>query len=469
MPHLDRLFEKLDRKARRIRFLSRFALLFPAAAGAGVVLALALHAVGLSFPARMTSGVILAVSSFGLAAVAASLLSLGRIQRGKLLFALDTLVDQEGRLSALYEVRRTGSSRLYERALAPLVAARADRYVAALRLSRRSRICIVLGLVAVVILVVTPWIGAAVRPAAGPPEAGGEPPTASSATADAGSDRGEEDRERPVEDGTLPPESEGVVLDDVLESLRSSRTTPDDEIVEDLPTSPEAVEAATAGRPTSFAGFLFELSERISSAGDVEMSEAERGLISEILPDVDEEIAADLEALLSESDPDAAKETIERLLQSEEGFPDVDLTPLDSDATRQGEETAGRDSGEPEQAPADESAESEMAQGDAAGETARDRESEDGAYPITDFGDTEEPVPELVEAELSAELGETGDLFEYITRGVPIEPPDQGADETSPYVVDFDRIRSILDGRSIPADAYEVVQRYFETITEGGP
>ena len=67
-----------------------------------------------------------------------------------------------------------------------------------------------------------------------------------------------------------------------------------------------------------------------------------------------------------------------------------------------------------------------------------------------------------------ATIGGQGAFEDFLTGGVPIEIPSDGNAPSLPYVVDFQRIQSILQSRGIGSDAVEAVRKYFKTITEGG-
>lgn len=95
---------------------------------------------------------------------------------------------------------------------------------------------------------------------------------------------------------------------------------------------------------------------------------------------------------------------------------------------------------------------------------------EDPLHPVSGFEDAGEETPGLVEAPLPSEVGETGEIFEYITGGVPIEysAEDGGAPEIQDLTVDYERVQTILTTRALPQDAFETVRRYFELVSSGG-
>ena len=95
---------------------------------------------------------------------------------------------------------------------------------------------------------------------------------------------------------------------------------------------------------------------------------------------------------------------------------------------------------------------------------------EDVRYPMSGYGDENDTAPSLVEAPLPGQVGETGEFFEYITGGVPIElPGNAGAQgDAGRLAVDYEHVQTILDTRALPHDAFETVRRYFELISSGG-
>ena len=58
-------------------------------------------------------------------------------------------------------------------------------------------------------------------------------------------------------------------------------------------------------------------------------------------------------------------------------------------------------------------------------------------------------------------------INEFVTKGVPvvISPSET---RTGTYIIDFERIESILHERGLPEEALDSVRRYFELITQSG-
>ncbi len=62
-----------------------------------------------------------------------------------------------------------------------------------------------------------------------------------------------------------------------------------------------------------------------------------------------------------------------------------------------------------------------------------------------------------------------GGFSSFITEGVPVELPSRFDPNQEAFIVDFERIQSILHTRGVPEDVVDAVRRYFELITQGGP
>ncbi len=472
MSDVDRLFEALGRKARRVQLASAFAVALPIASGGLILVTFALQLFRFPWALAVGYGPAAAAAAALAAAGWAVLVGLRPLHLPRLLYALDTQIESGARLSSLYELRRSGGSRVFERALAPLVEARAEEYVERIRVGRGHRFAIVLGLIVLGVLICSPWIAGALR--SGDAHDAIEVETAgtivapteqeSSAAPEASAAR---------EDQSDSASDEGLVLDDVLKSLRTSRSG-EEQQVDELSAFDEAEDRARRGAP-SLTETLTEISERMRSTGSGALTDAERGAISKIQSEAPPPVASELEGLLDETDPEATEARIERLLESGTAFPESEMdestSAMDADGgdLETGSSTAADGSpGEGAESAAS-TATDGLEGGSGEGEAAQTGEDDAPSYPISDVEDAEGGGPDLVEAGLPSRFGERGEIIEYITKGVPIEPPAESSAESASFVVDFERMRSILDDRPIPTDAYEIVKRYFETISEGGP
>jgi len=77
--------------------------------------------------------------------------------------------------------------------------------------------------------------------------------------------------------------------------------------------------------------------------------------------------------------------------------------------------------------------------------------------------------PAFVMEEAPVTIGETGDFTGFVTEGVPVELPSRFDPDRDAFIVDFERIQSLLHTRGVPEDVVDTVRRYFELITQGGP
>ncbi|MEW5826882.1 MAG: hypothetical protein AB1778_08655 [Candidatus Bipolaricaulota bacterium] len=75
----------------------------------------------------------------------------------------------------------------------------------------------------------------------------------------------------------------------------------------------------------------------------------------------------------------------------------------------------------------------------------------------------------FVLGELLTELGASGDLRRFFTKGIPFEPPADAADVVGGPGFDGEALRTLLVARDLPTSRHDVVRVYFETITQGEP
>lgn len=462
MPEFERLLSAITTRTRRTRALSAFGLALLIGSGSLLCVVIVCHLLRTPIALRLPFGLGMAAVSSLSALLVAILAGSKPVDLARLLLGLDTRLEAHARLSSLYELHRTHGNRVFQEALSPLVMQRKSEYLEALRIRRAHVGAIAVGAVFIVLLAGSPWLGSVLWATASEPVAMSGEPRGAEATAEEGVVAEPEDE--PVLEATPPSpdagSSAGLLLDDVLGDLRSSRgADPEEPIDEDALTAsePSGTIQLEEEEASSLRDLLAAISERIRQTRSGELSEGERAAISEIVSEASDPLASDLEGLLGESDPDQARERIERLLSTTESFPETDESEAPPgieadaeslDAPSEREPSTSRDTSEDQTT---------------GGEDAPD------AYPISDFDSGKEGLPELVEAQLPGEFGDTGGFVEYITKGVPVEPQESEAAEPASFVVDYERMESILDARSIPGNAYEVVRTYFELITEGGP
>jgi DNA-binding protein YbaB len=77
-------------------------------------------------------------------------------------------------------------------------------------------------------------------------------------------------------------------------------------------------------------------------------------------------------------------------------------------------------------------------------------------------------LSEFIHFQLSGQFGPTGEVKEFLTKGVPLETlPQIGPAGEFRYVLNYDLARAILTGRLIPEHLQRLVKEYFRVITEG--
>jgi len=76
-------------------------------------------------------------------------------------------------------------------------------------------------------------------------------------------------------------------------------------------------------------------------------------------------------------------------------------------------------------------------------------------------------LSEFIYFQLSGQFGPTGEIKEFITKGVPFETlPQIGLDGEFRYVLNYDLARAILTERLLPEHLQRLVKEYFRAITE---
>lgn len=211
---------------------------------------------------------------------------------------------------------------------------------------------------------------------------------------------------------------------------------------------------------------LSELAERM---GDTPVGQALRGLAQTETPD---DLADQLEAMrqlarsLDEPSGNAPEETANSGLpppeQDEQGQ-GVTWSPPSSSP---GEETDG-DTKQHERETA------QPSEGDSPSSERAAAQADDDSYGGNQgTGDgsagSTSALPQFVRQELAGIIGQSGDFKDFATKGVPLEQlPGQAGDEPVP-AVDYAALRALLDGRTLPPGAADVVRTYFDSITQGG-
>jgi hypothetical protein len=235
---------------------------------------------------------------------------------------------------------------------------------------------------------------------------------------------------------------------------------------------------------------LSRIEEQLRQGQQAGLTEDERRALSQMLPSVtDPQLRQTLENLVEETDPEALQEQVEQALgltraiarsqtdQSAQQQEKIRPTPEDL------KESESAFDWTPPEAPEEEtSAEGAQTARSATGEDRDDGASEQGQpghgeEDIDSRGGTSgapgemlpsEQRPSFVPTDLAARVGSTGGFDEFLTKGVPLEL-DVAQGEEDLYSVNYETLRAILEGRLILPEARDVVKRYFDTITQGGP
>jgi len=234
---------------------------------------------------------------------------------------------------------------------------------------------------------------------------------------------------------------------------------------------------------------LSRLEERLRQGQQAGLTEDERRTLRQMLPSVtDPQLRQTLENLVEETDPEALQEQVGQALrltraiarsqddQSAQQQEKIRPTPEDvrqsesaldwsppeapeEETTADGVETP-RNAGEDGDVGASEQGQP--------GRGEEDIDSRGGTSGVP--GDTvpSEQQPGFVSTDLAARVGSTGEFDEFLTKGVPLEL-DVAQGGQGLYSVNYETLRAILEGRLIPPETRDVVKRYFNAITQGGP
>lgn len=453
------LFARLLRHARAARGASWAALAWvvtAALAFAGVVAA-TLWAPASAATARM----LLLGLPAGAAAVGYALGHRPRPPLAELLLAVDQRLGLEARLSSLYELTRRPAPAAFPARISEDVARRAPKWRKGVPQSRRSLPC-ALGGAALVALGLTLVPLAAATPAENPALSEVSAPAAPASVAEA-------DRASQPQDGSSPDEAAALsppgtplpvrsgALRDILAELRTSSGTPGVSSA----SGPES-----EGEVSEWRRDLERLSERLerdSSPLGASETETLRNYVAATAPErqkaVDDAVAA--------SDLDVLRQMVRQLLA--EPVPNE----IDDDATTTSH--LAPDAPLPTEPETPGSASTPTAPTTVHPERPGAGTLGDSTEPQASPGD-EEPPPVFDASETGvipvsppSVLGASGEYSEYLTLGVPVETSSAEGGLRDEATFRFDRIESVLSGRSIPDGAVDAVRTYFERITEENP
>ena len=488
--NLSRLLRAVERRARRLRGLRLAGLVFAvlSAMAVAVVAAWRFGLLSLSWPAL--GGVIalpLACALFAFLGVRRPKASLPR-----LLLRIDQTLGTSERLSSLLELRQRGGRDVFRR--------RIERHFQDGPLPWKKGLPVGLSHVGPLVLGILLLVGSLLLVAFAPlPLASIAEPLLTEART-AGEGRA----------GTVAPES--TVPAFPQEAQMSSTTTLEqadtpaperfEDVLSDIWTAP-----ATGGALLSEGGALGELieeqqqraqaleellsslKEQLRRGQQAGLTEDERRALGQMLPGItDPQLRQTLENLVEETDPEALQEQVEQALglsraiarsqadrsaqQQEKIRPTpedvkesetaLDWSPpeaLDEDATSDGAQTPRGATGEDKDDGASEQGQP--------GRGEEDIDSRGGTSGVPGEVLPTEQQPSFVPTDLAARVGSAGGFDEFLTKGVPLEP-DVAQGEEGHYFVNYETLRAILEGRLIPPEAWDVVKRYFNAITQGG-
>ncbi len=455
------LFAQLERRARRVRGASWAAKAWAATAILAVVAALAatLWALPSTSLARTALGAVPAA-----AAVAGYLLGRRpRPQLPELLLAVDERLGLEARLSALYELTRHPGPAAFAARIITDVERLAPRWRKGIPVGRWP---LALALAGAALLAggfaLIPLLGG---PAAPTVAAGVQ---ATDSTAQATVDEVSPVASRPQEAPTAgegQPSSRTAALSgqssalrDILAELRPSRGASG---------PPSASGSESEGRDAELRRDLEQLSKRLDSAPGP-LDEAEKEILRSYIAEMAPERRSKVDDAVATSDLDELRQTIHQLLaetapgeETESGATASHLAPEASPPTSA-----------PETAPPASSPTAPTAPGsDRTGAGTLGDGSTSGLNPTSS-----EPPPVFESSEVGvlpvsppSVLGASGAYSEYLTVGVPVEPPQAGETTAGDVAFNFNRIDSVLSGRDVPDDAVDTIRTYFERITEENP
>jgi hypothetical protein len=410
---------------RAARFLGLCARIAVAVGLAGLVVSAIVQFVPL--PSRATGLTQLSILGAGLlGAIAVSWALARRLPpTSEILFSLDRRLGTEARISSLYVLIRARRFDYFADRLGEAVARESEGWTRAFRPSRRT----------LALLAVSAALFVGIGAFAVTDKPAREERASSREGAFAAAE--EEDGAEETASALLADEDETTVEGDwirqALSELLAARDAAEEEAAaQDLDVA--AVEAYTAS-----------LLEEMRETGARPLTSEELEKLSELAAAAPMVLGDALDAVLIEDDPKEIENQLELISEY---------------AARQSL-LQGMSSGSDEvdhEAPTSETAPGSSPAGD-----------EGTAHPMSGFDDSGDE-PSLVETPLPGGPGETGDVFEYITGGVPIElqPTEGDAQLGSDFRIDYDRVRTILDTRALPEGAFETVRRYFELVGSGG-
>jgi len=507
--------KRLDSRARRLRAISAATTVNAVLAAAMVAAVLVIRILRLPVPVWGWALALVPPMAAGCIAYAVARAKAPPIPR--LLLRLDDVLELDARLSSLFELRRRGGNTVFRRRIEQEVRDQLTDWRTALPIGRETVLggtagIACLGLAAVVALVPLPRMeeaplvqvettaASAISSASAdaallqPPPREVDPPR--TVTADEARDH-ETSSVQPF----VPPHPEAT-LEDVMRDL-SGKPPKEAVLVSVAHDDIEDLARLQGEAMQQLAQLLEDILDRLQQTPPNEpqaLTPEERERLQEQLErgGLPPNTTQDLNELMNSDPGQGVEQMVQQLAErvsddSESG----DGTPEDEDdATPQTTAVAPNpqdfedfmddpsiqersdDGGIPAAVPGDGDSDRSPQGDDSSGEPSP-AAGERGIEDPSPFGGTEGSAgPESDENEREAgflredQLGRIGPegnfISEFVTEGVPLEAPSDGASLPAAPRVNYERIDSILRERGLPEGALDIVREYFKAITEGG-
>ena len=487
---LSRLLRAIERRARRLRGLRRAGIAFGVfvVVPLGIAVCYRLNLLSLSWPVL---GGVLALP-FLAALFAYFLVRRPKASLPRLLLRVDQALGTSERLSSLYELRQRGGGGVFRRRIEKHLQDRPLPWKKGLPVGLTNLIpfatgaLILVGAYLVVAFAPSPLADLAESLSAEPPVAA-EKRTAGFSpeqSVPAPPEQSGSPLESPPQEAATPPPDN---FEDVLSEIWSTPATGGALVQggEDLSGLIEEQQALSQ----AIEELLSRIQERLGQEGGA-LTEAERRALSELISGVTSpQLRQALESLLEETDPEALEDEVEQALGLTRALARIEEAPTPEEIEKihpPAEESEGEQAfaWTPPETPEEMSnpdgeGTGQRSAGEGTDEASADQDQPWGREEDLDphggtrgaegQGTPQEEQAGFIPTDLAATIGSAGAFEEFLTKGVPVEPSTTEAGEVDRYAVNYETLRAILEGRSIPPEAREVVRQYFETITQGGP
>jgi len=333
-------------------------------------------------------------------------------------------------------------------------------------------------------------LGPAIRNAVGP---GGSPPTAAVGFAPADRPAAAPAEvtpvpEQPAREASPLSGAPEQSLDDLLSGLWETpgSTGVLSEAGGDLGDLSRAVDQGAAALKELLAQIQRRLDESSGS-----MTEEERQRLSELVQSVpDTALRKALESLLNQTEDEGTRQALEkaRQLAAQSGNQESAAAPEDASPTSPSsdeDETTRGVPTPPSQGAVGAATPEEVAEGngqpsvggqvgsahEGPGEDWSSAGGTEAAPPSSGAEADRAPGPSasFLPADVAGIVGPDGDVRQFLTKGVPVEPPPEPTEAGADLRVDYENLRALLDSRSLPSGTQDSVRRYFQFVTQGGP